>query len=143
VQPIQVLLVEDDPGDVDLIMEYSEESGVRLNITVVEDGVKAIAYLRREGPYALAVRPDLILLDLNLPRKGGHEVLHDLRSDKTLRCIPVVILTSSDDEQDVLRSYKLGAKCYVTKPLGLAQFVQIVNSIESFGFMVVKLGAGE
>lgn len=142
-RPIQILLVEDDPGDVDLVMEYLEESGVRLNIQVVENGAKAIAYLRHEGQYAHAVCPDLILLDLNLPCKGGYEVLRDVKSDATLAHIPVVILTSSDDEQDVLRSYELGAKCYVTKPLSLAQFVQIVNSIESLGFMVVKPGTGE
>jgi chemotaxis family two-component system response regulator Rcp1 len=142
-QPIQILLVEDDPGDVDLVMEYLEESGVRLDIQVVENGAKAIAYLRHEGQYAHARCPDLILLDLNLPCKGGHAVLRDIKSDATLAHIPVVILTSSDDEQDVLRSYELGAKYYVTKPLGLAQFAQIVNSVESLGFMVVKLDAGE
>lgn len=136
---IEILLVEDDPGDVDLTRECLEEAKVMVNLNVVEDGVEAVAYLRQERQYANAVRPDLILLDLNLPKKDGREVLRDIKTDKHLKHIPVVVLTTSDADEDILKSYNLGANCYVTKPVGLDQFARIVQTIESFWFTVVKL----
>ncbi|MDY7077652.1 MAG: response regulator [Chloroflexota bacterium] len=136
---IQVLLVEDDPGDIELMQECLKDAKVMVNLNVVDDGVKALAYLRQEEPYADAMQPDLILLDLNMPRKDGREVLLDIKRDETLKRIPVVILTTSDTEEDILRSYNLGANCYVTKPVGLDQFVQIVSTIEIFWFQIVKL----
>lgn len=136
---IRVLLVEDDPGDIELMQECLEDAKVIIDLNVVDDGVKAIAYLRQEEPYADAVQPDLILLDLNMPRKDGREVLRDIKSDETLKHIPVVILTTSDTEEDILRSYNLGANCYVTKPVGLDQFARIVSTIETFWFQIVKL----
>lgn len=138
-KPLEILLVEDDPGDADLTMEFLEEAKVMVNINVVDDGVKALAYLQKEGCYANASRPDLILLDLNLPKRNGREVLQVIKSNKTLRSIPVVVLTTSDADEDILKSYRLGANSYVTKPVGLEQFAQIVQSIESFWFSVVKL----
>ena len=114
---------------------------VRNNVTLIEDGVTAMAYLRREGRYAQAPRPDLILLDLNLPRKNGREVLAEIKQDPSLRRIPVVIMTSSDDEKDILAAYNLYVNCYVTKPVDLDQFVRVVKSIEHFWFSVVKLPA--
>ena len=137
--PIRILLVEDDPGDADLTREYLAEAKIALNLNVVEDGIKAMAYLRREGNYHEAVHPDLILLDLNLPKKSGQEVLRDIKSDTSLRRIPVVVLTTSDDDEDILKSYDLGANCFVTKPVGLDQFAKIVKSIEEFWLTVVKL----
>jgi two-component system response regulator len=136
---IEVLLVEDDPGDVELTRECLNEAKVKVNLNVVDDGVKAVAYLRREGEYAGAVRPDLVLLDLRLPRKDGREVLRDIKTDESLKRIPVVILTTSDAEEDILRSYNLGANCYVTKPVGLDEFAHIVRTIDAFWFAVVKL----
>ncbi len=141
--PIEVLLVEDDPGDVLMTQEAFEEHKVRNRLTVVSDGADALAYLRREGPYADAVRPDLILLDLNLPKKDGRAVLAEVKADPTLRHIPVVILTSSQAEQDIVRAYELHANCYVTKPVDLDQFVKIVQSIEQFWFTIVKLPPAE
>ena len=138
-QPVEVLLVEDDPGDVDLTREMLTQEKVVVNLHVVGDGVEALAYLRREGPYRNAVRPDVVLLDLNMPRKDGREVLRDLKQDDHLKVIPVVVLTTSDAEGDVLKSYQLGANCYVTKPVGLAQFARIVSVIEDFWFTVVRL----
>ena len=135
---VEILMVEDDPGDADLTQELLEEAKVLVKVNVVEDGIKAMAYLRQEGEYAQAVRPDLILLDLNLPRKDGREVLRDIKNDKELRRIPVVVLTTSDADEDILRSYDLGANSFVTKPVGLGQFAQIVKSIENFWFTVVK-----
>lgn len=135
----EILLVEDDPGDADLTREYLAEAKIALNLNVVEDGIKAMAYLRQEDGYHKAIRPDLILLDLNLPKKSGQEVLHDIKNDTNLRRIPVVILTTSDADEDILKSYDLGANCYVTKPVGLDQFAKIVKSIEEFWFAVVKL----
>jgi two-component system, chemotaxis family, response regulator Rcp1 len=140
-QPVEVLLVEDDPGDVDLTREMLSQEKVVVNLHVVVDGVEALAYLRREGHYHDAVRPDIVLLDLNMPRKDGREVLHDLKQDDRLKIIPVVVLTTSDAERDVLKSYELGANCYVTKPVGLTQFAHIVSSIEDFWFTVVRLPA--
>ncbi len=136
---IEVLLVEDNPGDVRLTKEALREGKVRNNLYVVEDGVEAMAFLRREGRFEGAVRPDLVLLDLNLPRKDGREVLEEMKGDASLRNIPVVVLTSSQAEQDILRAYDLHANCYVTKPVDLDQFITVVQSIESFWFTIVKL----
>lgn len=138
-RPVEILLVEDNPGDVRLTREALREGKVRNNLHVASDGVEAIAFLRREGPYAEAVRPDLILLDLNLPRKGGREVLEEIKADPGLRYIPVVVLTSSQAEQDIVRAYDLHANCYVTKPVDLDQFIHVVRSIEDFWFTIVKL----
>ncbi len=134
-----MLLVEDDPGDVDLTREALKEAKMMVNLTIVEDGESAIAYLRKEEPYTNAVRPDLILLDLHLPRKDGREVLRELKNDTGLRTIPVVILTSSQANADILDIYGLGGNCYVTKPVGFAEFSKVVRSIEDFWFTVVKL----
>ena len=136
---IKVLLVEDDPGDVDLIRECLQEAKIALDLSVVTDGVVAINFLRQEGQYAGAPRPDLILLDLNLPKLDGREVLHIIKNDPGLKSIPVVVLTTSDLDEDILRSYDLGANCYVTKPVGLKEFIKIVHAIESFWFTIVKL----
>ena len=140
-QPVEVLLVEDDPGDVDLTRELLTQETVTVNLHVVVDGVEALAYLRREGRYRDAVRPDVVLLDLNMPRKDGWEVLRDLKQDDHLKTIPVVVLTTSDADRDVLQSYELGANCYVTKPVGLTQFARVVSAIEDFWFTVVRLPA--
>src|SRR5919199_1774662 len=136
---IEILLIEDDAGDIDLTMEALEDSKLQLNLNVVRDGVEAIAYLRREGEYVNSIRPDLILLDLNLPRKDGREVLQDIKSDHNLRLIPVVVLTTSDADEDIFKSYNLGANCYVSKPLGIEEFIKIVMSIQDFWFTIVKL----
>ncbi len=136
---IEVLLVEDDPASADLTKETLDGANITVNINVVDDGVKAMEYLYQEGQYAEAVRPDLILLDLNLPRKDGREVLGEIKGNETLKTIPVVILTTSDAETDVLKSYRLGANCYVSKPVGLKEFARVVKSIENFWFTVVKL----
>ena len=136
---IQVLLVEDNPADADLMRETIEASKLRLDLSTVKDGVEAIQYLRCEGPFANAKRPDLILLDLNLPRMNGRQVLASVKSDADLRGIPVVVLTSSSAEQDIVQSYNLGANCYVIKPVDLKAFQAIVKQVESFWFTVVKL----
>ncbi len=136
---IEVLLVEDDPADVELTEECLKEAKVVLNLNVVNDGAKAIAYLHQEGQYAKAVRPDLILLDLNLPKKDGREVLAEIKNHETLKSIPVVVLTTSRAEEDIVKSYGLGANCYISKPVGLDQFARVVRSIEDFWFTVVKL----
>jgi two-component system, chemotaxis family, response regulator Rcp1 len=138
-RPIEILLVEDNPGDVRLTIEGLNEGKVRNNMHVAKDGVEALAFLRREGQYADAVRPDLILLDLNLPRKDGREVLADIKADSNLKTIPVVVLTTSRAEQDVLHSYELQANCYITKPVDLEQFIHVVKSIEDFWLTVVTL----
>lgn len=138
-RPIEVLLVEDDPGDSDLTRETLEEAKVRISLHVVDDGVKALQYLRQEGRYTDAVRPDIILLDLNLPKKDGREVLAEIKKDVTLKKIPVVILTTSDAEKDIIKTYDLGASCYITKPVGLDQFTEVVKKINSFWFTIVKL----
>ena len=140
---IEILLVEDNPGDVELTREALDETKLRTNLSVVHDGVEALAFLRREGAHADAPRPDLILLDLNLPRKDGRGVLAEIKQDPALTTIPVVVLTSSEAEQDIARAYELHANCYVTKPVDLDQFVKIVQSIEQFWFTVVKLPRGE
>lgn len=138
-RPIEILLVEDNPGDVRLTVEGLKEGKVRNNLQVARDGVEALAYLRRQGEFVRAVRPDLILLDLNLPRKDGREVLADIKSDPDLKTIPVVVLTTSRAEQDVLRSYQLQANCYITKPVDLEQFINVVKSIEDFWLTIVTL----
>ena len=138
-QPIEVLLVEDNPGDVRLTREALRDGKVRNNLSVTPDGVEALAFLRREGKYADAPRPDVILLDLNLPRKDGREVLEEVKADPSLRNIPVVILTSSEAERDIAQAYALHANCYVTKPVDLDQFIHVVRSIEDFWFTIVKL----
>ncbi|HEU0298396.1 MAG TPA: response regulator [Longimicrobium sp.] len=137
--PIEVLLVEDNPGDVRLTREALKEGKVHNNLSVVQDGVEALAFLRREGPHAAAPRPDVVLLDLNLPRKDGREVLAEIKADPALRTIPVVILTSSEAERDIVRAYALHANCYITKPVDLDQFITVVKSIEDFWFTIVKL----
>lgn len=138
-RPIEILLVEDNPGDVDLTLEALVDARVRNNLNVVNDGVEAIAYLKREGPYADAPVPDLILLDLNLPKKDDREVLTEIKNDEMLRHIPVVVLTSSDSEKDVLLSYQVHANCYIKKPTDLHRFLEVIHSIESFWLMIVKL----
>jgi len=138
-RPVEVLLVEDSPGDVRLTREALKEGKVRNNLNVVSDGVEAMEYLRRQGPYAGAVRPDIVLLDLNMPRKDGREVLAEMKADKGLKRIPVVILTTSEAEQDILRTYDLHANCYLTKPVDLDQFISIVKSVEDFWLTIVKL----
>jgi CheY-like chemotaxis protein len=142
-RPVEVLLVEDNPGDVRLMQESLREGKVRVRLAVAADGEEALALLRREGPYAAAARPDLILLDLNLPRKDGREVLAEIKADPHLRRIPVVVLTSSQAEKDIAISYDLNANCYVTKPVDLQQFMSVVRSIEEFWLTVVTLPAGE
>lgn len=137
--PIRVLLIEDNPGDADLVRETLEDSRVRLDLDVACDGVDALAYLLGSPPYQDKGTPDLILLDLNLPRLDGKEVLKRIREHEQLRLIPVVILTSSDAESDIVKSYQLGASCYLTKPVGLAAFQEVVRSIEGFWLTVVKL----
>ena len=138
-RPIEILLVEDEPGDVRLTVEALRTARVRNCIHTVEDGVEARDFLRRRPPYAAAPRPDLILLDLNLPRKDGREVLEELKADDRLKAIPVVVLTTSRAEQDVLRAYKLNANCYITKPVDFDQFLEVVRAIESFWLCVVTL----
>ena len=138
-RPVEILLVEDNPGDVRLTREALREGKVRNNLYVAADGVEALRFLRREGEHAGAVRPDLILLDLNLPRKDGREVLEEVKADPSLRYIPVVVLTSSQAEQDIVRAYDLHANCYVSKPVDLDQFIHVVKSIEDFWFTIVKL----
>jgi chemotaxis family two-component system response regulator Rcp1 len=139
VEPIDILLIEDNPGDVRLTQEALRDGKVINNLTVVSDGVEALDFLRQKGPYADAKRPDVILLDLNLPRKDGREVLAEIKEDSELKRIPVVVITSSKSEEDVLRSYNLHANCYVTKPVDLEQFVTVVKSIEDFWVGIVKL----
>jgi two-component system, chemotaxis family, response regulator Rcp1 len=138
-EPIEILLVEDNPGDVDLAREALESSKMRNALQVVNDGEEAMAYLLQKGGYAKAARPDLILLDLNLPKKDGREVLAEIKAHKDLKRIPVVILTTSKAEEDILKSYNLHANCYITKPIDLNQFIKVVKAIEDFWFTIVKL----
>ncbi|NMF62011.1 response regulator [Brasilonema octagenarum UFV-E1] len=137
--PIEILLVEDNPGDVRLTQIALEDSKISVNLNVVVDGVEAIAFLRKQENYTQVPTPNIILLDLNLPRKDGREVLEEIKADHTLKRIPVVVLTTSRAEEDVLKAYNLCANCYVTKPVDFDQFVKIVHSIENFWFTVVKL----
>ncbi|HLO29789.1 MAG TPA: response regulator [Anaerolineales bacterium] len=142
-KPIEILLVEDNPGDVRLTRESLGEAKVRNNMVVASDGVEAMACLRQEGEYVNATRPDLILLDLNLPRMNGFEVLDAIKEDPDLKRIPVVVLTTSQAEQDIIRSYNLYANAYVNKPVDLEQFIQVIKSIEGFWLEVVKLPDGK
>jgi CheY-like chemotaxis protein len=137
--PIDILLVEDNPADVRLMVEVLKETKVRNTLTIVGDGIEALDLLRRTGRYTHAVRPKLILLDLNLPKKDGRQVLAEIKADPDLKRIPVVILTSSKAEEDIVKSYNLYANCYVTKPVDLEQFVKVVKSIENFWLTIVKL----
>ena len=138
-KPIEILLVEDNAADVRLTREAFDDAKVLNNLNVVGDGVEAMAYMRREGKYGDATRPDLVLLDLNMPRKDGREVLAEVKADPDLMRIPVVILTVSKAEEDVLKSYNLHANCYISKPVNLAQFLKVVESIESFWLTIVEL----
>ncbi len=139
---LEILLVEDNPGDVRLTQEAFKENKLTNSLSVVEDGVEAMAFLNRTDGYADAPRPDLILLDLNLPKKDGREVLAEIKEDPDLRCIPVVILTTSKAEEDIIRTYDLHANCYITKPVDLEQFIIVVKSIEEFWLTIVKLPLG-
>lgn len=138
-KPIEILLVEDNPADVRLTQEALKEGKVRNNLYVARDGVEALEYLMRVGKFEKAVRPDLVLLDLNLPRKDGREVLQVIKADPELKAIPVVVLTTSSAEADIMRSYKLHANCYITKPVDLEQFVKVIKSIDDFWLTVVRL----
>jgi len=140
-QPINILLVEDNPGDVDLTREALEGAKVANRLFVCEDGEQALDYLFRRGEYADVPRPDLILLDLNLPKKSGREVLEDIRADAELTKVPVVILTTSQADEDVCHAYRLHANCYVTKPVNFKQFLKVIQAIEEFWLEVVKLPA--
>jgi CheY-like chemotaxis protein len=142
-KPVEILLVEDNPADVRLTQEALLDGRVNNNMDVVADGLEALAYLRRESNYASAARPDLILLDLNLPRMNGFEVLDVIKEDADLKCIPVIILTTSQAEQDIIRSYNLHANAYVTKPVGLDQFINVIKAIEGFWLEIVKLPDGD
>ena len=136
---IEILLVEDNPGDIRLTKEAFKEGKVRNNLNIVEDGEEAMAFLRQEGEYSDAPRPDLILLDLNLPKKDGREVLLDIKNDQKLRTIPVVILTTSKAEEDILKTYNLHANCYINKPVDFDQFINVIKTIEVFWLSVVML----
>lgn len=137
--PIEILLVEDNPADVRLAKEAFKECKIPDNLHAVNDGVEAMAFLHRQGRYADAPRPDLILLDLKLPKKDGREVLAEIKTDKGLRCIPVVVLTASDSEQDILKAYKLHANGYITKPVDLDEFIRVAKNIGEFWGSIVKL----
>jgi len=140
-EPIEILLVEDNTDDAEMTIDALREGRLRNRITHVEDGIEAMAYLRRQGKYAGAARPDLILLDLHMPRMNGREVLAAVKEDPELKRIPVVMMTLSKDEQDVLAAYNLHVNCYVTKPVDIDQFIAAVKSIEHFWFSIVKLPA--
>lgn len=142
-KPIEILLVEDSPGDARLVQENMKEAKVRNNLNIVADGVEAMAYLHKEGAYKNAVRPDMVLLDLNLPKKDGREVLAEMKADEKLKMIPVVVLTISQAEEDILKSYNLHANAFVTKPVDLKQFMLAVKAIEGFWLTVVKLPDGK
>jgi len=137
--PIEILLVEDSPGDVRLTREALRDAKVQNTLHVVSDGMEAASFLWRQGKHVNAPRPDLILLDLNLPKKGGREILEEIKLDPSLKSIPVVILTTSAAEQDILRSYQLHANCYITKPVDLDQFLRVVKTIDNFWLAIVKL----
>ena len=141
VKPIEILLVEDNPGDVRLSIEVLRDAKVHNHLNTVSDGVEALAFLRHEGIYADAPHPDLILLDLNLPKKDGREVLAEIKADDKLKRIPVVVLTTSQSEEDILKAYELHANCYISKPVNLDQFIKVVQSIEAFWLTIVKLPA--
>jgi CheY-like chemotaxis protein len=136
---VEILLVEDSPGDVRLTMEALKEAKVLNNLNVAGDGIEALAFLKREGAHAKAPRPDVILLDLNLPKKDGREVLAEIKADPNLRRIPVVVLTTSRAEEDIIRAYDLHANCYITKPVDFNRFLEVVKSIEQFWLTIVRL----
>jgi CheY-like chemotaxis protein len=138
-KPIEILLVEDNPGDARLVVEAFREGKVHNRLHVVRDGVEAITFLRQEEKYAGAPRPDLLMLDLNLPKKDGREVLQEIKTDEHLRRIPVVVMTTSQADEDILKAYDLHANCYVTKPVDLDQFIHLVRSVEDFWLTIVKL----
>ena len=138
-RPVEILMVEDNPGDVRLTQEALKEGRLWNRLVVAQDGIEALEYLRRRGRFQKAARPDLILLDLNLPKKDGREVLAEIKADEALKLIPVVVLTTSKSEEDILKSYTLHANCYITKPVDFPQFAAVVQSIEDFWFTVVKL----
>ena len=138
-KPVEILLVEDNPGDVDLTLEALEEARLRNNVHVAQDGIAALEFLRREGEYADAPRPDLVLLDLNMPRKDGREVLREIKEDASLRRIPVVVLTTSEAEQDILDAYEYRANAYIVKPVDFEQFFRTIRSLEDFWLTVVRL----
>ena len=143
IKPVEIFLVEDSQGDIDLIREVLEESKLKNTLTVAVDGEEALNYLKRKGRYANATRPDLVILDLNLPKKDGREVLAEMKSSPDLKSIPVVIMTTSREEEDILNMYNLHANCYITKPIDFEQFTKVVKSIEDFWFTIVKLPNGE
>lgn len=136
---VEILLVEDSPSDAALTREALEKGKIANNLNCVGDGVEALEYLRQQGKFSKAIRPDLIMLDLNMPRKDGREVLKELKNDPSLKAIPVIVLTTSHAEQDILQSYQLNANCYITKPVDFKQFVEVVKSIEHFWLSVVTL----
>lgn len=136
---IEVLLVDDDPGDVELTRESLKSSKIHINLSHVEDGQECMEYLRRTGKYEDAKKPDVVLLDLNMPKKDGRQVLEEMKTDEYLKRIPTVILTTSDAETDIEKTYQLGANCYITKPVDFTQFQKVVNEIADFWFTVVKL----
>ena len=138
-KPVEILLVEDNPGDVRLTQEVFKEGRLSNHMHVVGDGVEALSFLRRQGKYAGAVRPDIVLLDLNLPKKDGREVLSEIKKDEDLKRIPVVVLTTSSAEQDILRAYDLHANCYISKPVDLDEFIKVVRTIEDFWLQIVRL----
>jgi two-component system response regulator len=138
-QPVEILLVDDDPADVQLTQEALQEGHVSSNVNVVQDGVEALAYLRGEGKYATALLPDLIILDLKMPRKSGLELLGEIKADEALRRIPVIVLTTSDAPEDILKAYDLQASCYITKPADIAEFNRVMNAMKEFCLTVVKL----
>lgn len=138
-RPVEILLIEDSPSDAALTVEALQEGKIGNNLNHVTDGVEAMAYLRKTGKFAKAIRPDLIMLDLNLPKKDGREVLRELKSDPSLRLIPIIVLTTSRADKDVLQSYELDANCYITKPVDFRQFIDVIKSIENFWLSVVTL----
>ena len=138
-KPVEILLVEDSPSDATLTIEALEAGKVANKLTLVEDGVEAMEFLKRSGKYAKASRPDLIMLDLNLPRKDGREVLAEIKNDPDLKVIPIIVLTTSHSDRDILQSYQLNANCYITKPVDFTQFIDVVKSIEKFWLSVVTL----
>ena len=138
-KPVEILLVEDNPGDVRLMLEAFKDSKVHNHLSIVRDGVEALAFLHREDKYANVPRPDLILLDLNLPKKDGREVLKEIKAEENLKCIPVVVLTTSRAQNDILKAYYLHANCYITKPVDFELFTKVVRSVEDFWFTIVRL----
>ncbi|STX52316.1 two-component response regulator [Legionella busanensis] len=138
-QPIQILLIEDSIGDIRLTEEVFKESNLKINLSIVMDGVEAMAFLRQEGEYTNALRPDFILLDLNLPKKDGRQVLKEIKEDPTLAAIPIAVLSLLSAEEDILQAYKMYANCYITKPLDIEQYIEAIKTIENFWFKTVTL----